>query len=121
MASKLVAIVAGVGPGTGAAIAKTFAKAYPVVLLARRPESYESLANEINGSGGKALGISTDVSDPQSVKDAMALMEKEFGSGFGAAVSGISLALPSIRLTGQGGYIQCLWRLQAGTVPGAGY
>jgi len=33
MASKLIAIIAGVGPGTGAAVAKKFAASYPVVLL----------------------------------------------------------------------------------------
>lgn len=78
MASKAIAIVAGVGPGTGASVARRFAKAYPVVLLARNPDNYESLAKEINGSGGKAIGISTDVSSPDSLKNAMAQINKEF-------------------------------------------
>jgi NADP-dependent 3-hydroxy acid dehydrogenase YdfG len=85
--SQLIAIVAGVGPGTGAAVARKFAASYPVVLMARKPESYNDLVKEINGSGGKAVGISTDVADTKSVKDAVGQIEKEFGSGVGAAVS----------------------------------
>jgi NADP-dependent 3-hydroxy acid dehydrogenase YdfG len=87
MASKLVAIIAGVGPGTGAAVARKFAAFYPVVLLARKPESYNEIVKEINGNGGKAIGVSTDVSDEKSVKNAIGQVEKEFGSGVTAAVS----------------------------------
>tara|TARA_R110002003_G_scaffold30_3_gene1817 strand:- start:15792 stop:16484 length:693 start_codon:yes stop_codon:yes gene_type:complete len=87
MASKLIAVVAGVGPGTGASVARKFAKAYPVVLLARKPENFESLANEINSSGGKALGISTDVSDASSLKHAVDAIKKEFGNDVGAAAA----------------------------------
>jgi NADP-dependent 3-hydroxy acid dehydrogenase YdfG len=88
MASKLVAIVAGVGAGTGASVARKFATAYPVVLLARNPDNYQSLVEEINGKGGKAIGISTDVSDPQSVKNAFAKIAEEFGGDVGVAVRG---------------------------------
>jgi NADP-dependent 3-hydroxy acid dehydrogenase YdfG len=88
MASKLVAIVAGVGAGTGASVARKFATAYPVVLLARNPDNYQSLVEEINGKGGKAIGISTDVSDPQSVKNAFGKIAEEFGSDVGVAVRG---------------------------------
>jgi len=86
MASKLIAIIAGVGPGTGAAVARKFAASYPVVVLARKPDSYNDIVKEINGNGGKAIGISTDISDENSVKDAIVQVEKEFGSGVGAAV-----------------------------------
>ena len=86
MTSKLIAIVAGVGAGTGASVARRFAKAYPVVLLARNPENFQSLAEEINSNGGKAIGISTDVSDSQSVQNAVNTIKKEFGSDVGAAV-----------------------------------
>ncbi|MCJ1290197.1 hypothetical protein MMC34_001733 [Xylographa carneopallida] len=68
--SSALAIIAGVGPGTGAALAKKFAKEYPVVLLARNPSNYDSLVEEIEKSGGKAVGISTDVSSPESVEEA---------------------------------------------------
>ena len=86
MASKLIAIVAGVGSGTGASVARKFATAYPVVLLARKPENFEGLAKEINEKGGKAIGISTDVSDSKSVKNAVETIKKEFGQDVAAAV-----------------------------------
>lgn len=86
MSSKLIAVVAGVGPGTGASVARKFAAKYPVVLLARNPENYESLAKEINDKGGKAIGISTDISNTDSVKNAVTQIKKEFGDDVGAAV-----------------------------------
>jgi NAD(P)-dependent dehydrogenase (short-subunit alcohol dehydrogenase family) len=87
MASTLVAIIAGVGPGTGAAVARRFAKAYPVVLLARKASSYDALVKEINGNGGTAIGISADVSDEASIKSAFAEVEKQFGANVGAAAA----------------------------------
>ena len=77
MASKAFAIVAGVGPGTGAACARRFASAYPVVLMARNPDNYESLVQEINKSGGKAMGISADVSSEESMKAAFDKIKQE--------------------------------------------
>jgi len=87
MVSKLITIVAGVGPGTGASVARKFSAKYPVVLLARKPENYESLASEINAGGGKALGISTDVSNAASLSNAVSAMKKEFGDDVGAAAA----------------------------------
>lgn len=86
MAPSPIAIIAGVGAGTGAAVARKFAASYPVVLLARTPESYESLVKEINSSGGKAIGISTDVADAASISNAAEQIKKEFGSDVKAAV-----------------------------------
>lgn len=73
------AIVAGVGPGTGATVARKFAASYPVALLARNPANYEDLVKEIQSSGGKAIGISSDVSDAASVKSAFSKINSEFG------------------------------------------
>ncbi|TLS25482.1 hypothetical protein PpBr36_07484 [Pyricularia pennisetigena] len=78
MASKaFYAIVAGVGPGTGRAAALRLAKAYPVVLLARKPDSYRDLVAEIQQGGGSAVGISADTSDAGSVRSAFAAIKKE--------------------------------------------
>ncbi|KAM0558104.1 hypothetical protein ACHAPJ_005271 [Fusarium lateritium] len=78
MASKsFYAVVAGVGPGTGRSTALRFAQKYPVVLLARRPESYESTLADVKKAGGKAIGISADVSDPASLKKAFEQISKE--------------------------------------------
>ena len=80
MATKAFAIIAGVGPGTGAAVARKFATHYSVALLARRASNYEPLVDEINKSGGRAIGFSTDVTDAKSVKEAIAECEKSFGA-----------------------------------------
>ena len=87
MAAKAFAVVAGVGPGTGASAARRFGKAYPVFLLARKPESYESTVKEINSSGGQAFGISTDLSSAESLKGAFSKIEQQFpGARCAAAV-----------------------------------
>lgn len=72
-------MIAGVGTGTGSAVARRFAKAYSIVVLARNPENYNSIVNEINSSGGKAVGIKADVSDEKSVQNAFGQIAKEFG------------------------------------------
>jgi len=84
---KAWAIVVGVGPGTGASVARRFAKNYAVALLARKPENFEPLADEINKAGGKAVGISCDASDGKSVKSAFEKLQKEMdGAPLAAAI-----------------------------------
>lgn len=83
--SKFFAVVAGVGPGTGAAVARKFGLQYPVALLARDPANYEPYVKEINDAGGKAIGISTDVSDAGSVQGAFQKIATEFGAASCAA------------------------------------
>ncbi|KAK0705313.1 hypothetical protein B0H67DRAFT_498229 [Lasiosphaeris hirsuta] len=79
MASKaFYAVIAGVGAGTGRSVALRFAQAYPVALLARKPESYNDIVAEIQKAGGQAIGISTDTADPESVKSAFEIIRKEF-------------------------------------------
>ncbi|KAI0198747.1 NAD(P)-binding protein [Astrocystis sublimbata] len=91
MASKLFAVVAGAGTGTGRAVALRFAKTYPVVLMARKPESYETTVSEINQAGGRALGITADVTDTKSMKIAFNSIKKELpGSKLAAAVYNVS-------------------------------
>ncbi|PYH49564.1 oxidoreductase, short chain dehydrogenase/reductase family [Aspergillus saccharolyticus JOP 1030-1] len=86
-ATKPFAIVAGVGPGTGASIARRFAKAYSVVVLARNPANYESVVDEINSSGGQATGFSADLSDPQGFQSTFEQITKQYtGSPLAAAV-----------------------------------
>jgi NAD(P)-dependent dehydrogenase (short-subunit alcohol dehydrogenase family) len=71
----------------GRSVALKFAKAYPVVLLARNPANYESIVKEIKDSGGQAVGFPTDVASQSSVKDAFAQIQKEFkGKKLAAAI-----------------------------------
>ncbi|CAI7592904.1 unnamed protein product [Penicillium glandicola] len=85
MASKALAIIAGVGPGTGASIARKFGKSYSVVVLARNPDNYDPVVQEINSNGGQAIGISTDVSDSKSVNAAFDKIQEQYPSSKVAA------------------------------------
>ena len=78
MAHKAFAVIAGVGPGTGAAISRRFASAYPVALLGRSPSKFDWLVQEINDGGGKAIAVKTDVSNETSVKEAFGKIHDEF-------------------------------------------
>jgi len=78
--TKAWAIVAGVGPGTGASVARRFAQYYSVALLARKPTNYDPIVKEINDAGGKAIGISTDCADGKSVQAAFDTIKKEMGN-----------------------------------------
>ncbi|OAA67703.1 oxidoreductase, short chain dehydrogenase/reductase family [Akanthomyces lecanii RCEF 1005] len=81
--AKPIAIIAGAGPGTGAAIARRFARAYPVVLLSRSQGSLDPLVAEIEkvNGGGSAVGIPTDVTDKASMASAMDKVRERFGGG----------------------------------------
>ena len=86
ISQNLYALIAGVGPGTGRAVALRFAQTYPVVLLARKPESYEGVVSEIRAAGGQAFGVTADTSDAESVKKALGEVKELEGRGLGAAV-----------------------------------
>jgi NAD(P)-dependent dehydrogenase (short-subunit alcohol dehydrogenase family) len=74
------AIVAGVGPGTGAALARALAKeGYVVGLLSRHADSSQPVAEEIRASGGKALAVQADVTDRRSVQAAVAQIRQSLG------------------------------------------
>jgi len=101
--SKAWAIVVGVGPGTGASVARKFALKYPVALLARNPTNYEPIIKEIEAAGGKAIGISTDVADGKSVVNAFEKIKAAMGGAQLAAavfnVGGKFIRKPFLELT----------------------
>jgi NAD(P)-dependent dehydrogenase (short-subunit alcohol dehydrogenase family) len=75
-----VAAVLGVGPGLGSAVARRFAReGFSVALMARREESVSGVRREIEESGGKALPVSTDATDPASVAAAFGQVRGELG------------------------------------------
>ena len=65
---KGLAVIAGVGPGTGAALARRFGQGYTVALLARSQETLDEVVKDVKSNGGDAIGFSTDVTSESSVK-----------------------------------------------------
>jgi NADP-dependent 3-hydroxy acid dehydrogenase YdfG len=66
---KVVIIITGAGSGLGETTARLFsARGVSVVLGARRVDRLRSLADELTGSGGKALAVTTDVTYCDQVK-----------------------------------------------------
>src|SRR5207249_5560775 len=64
-----VVVITGASSGLGEATARHLcAQGATVVLGARRAERIQALADELNGDGGKALALQTDVTDADQVK-----------------------------------------------------
>lgn len=67
-----IAVVTGAGRGIGRAIALKFAnEGADIVCISRTAENSEKVANEVRALGRKAWGISADVSNSQSVTEAV--------------------------------------------------
>ena len=74
-------IVAGVGPGLGASLARALSReGFAVGLLARKFESSEPVASEIRSHGGKALALSVDVTERSAVLAAVEKCRAELGT-----------------------------------------
>ncbi len=79
--SGRVAMVTGASSGLGAQFARTLARAGAgVVLAARRVERLKTLRAEIEAAGGDAHVVTLDVTDPDSIKAAVAHAETEMGT-----------------------------------------
>lgn len=64
-----VVVITGASSGLGEATARHLsAQGASVVLGARRIERLQSLADELNNLGGKAVAMETDVTDPEQVQ-----------------------------------------------------
>jgi len=75
-----VAIVTGASRGIGAVSARAFARAgASVVLAARDKDAITAIAREIQGAGGQAYPVGTDVSDPASVRNLIGETVDRFG------------------------------------------
>lgn len=78
-AKKPVAVVVGVGAGLGAALARRFASAYTVALVARGAGKLEELTGEIKAAGGQAVAVPADVSKAGEIEAAFARIREEIG------------------------------------------
>jgi len=75
-----VVVITGASSGLGAATARLLsAEGASVVLGARRVDRIQSLADELNAKGGKALAIATDVTHVEQVKKLVDSAVQKFG------------------------------------------
>ena len=75
-----VALITGVGPGLGAALARRFARGgYAVALVARSPKFIAELAGEISSLGQRALAITADIAEASEISAAVAKTRSELG------------------------------------------
>lgn len=75
-----VVVISGASSGLGMQMAKGFAgQGADLVIMARRIEKLEALAEEIRAMGVKCLPIQCDVTKPEVVNEAAEKAEAEFG------------------------------------------
>ncbi len=91
--SKAVAVITGVGPGLGAALAHRFATSYAVAILARKADYLKSLASEIRKSGATVLDLPCDVSDPAQISNAFRAIRNDLGEPEMFAMRGLAQSL----------------------------
>jgi NAD(P)-dependent dehydrogenase (short-subunit alcohol dehydrogenase family) len=74
------AVIAGVGPGLGASLARAFHReGYAVALLSRQRESARPVAQEIAAERGQALALAVDVGDREAVLRAAERISRDLG------------------------------------------
>ena len=73
---KPVAVIAGAGPGNGAALARRFIEAgYAIALLSRHPATLDPVPDDLSA----ARSFACDVTDPISVERAFASIRSDLG------------------------------------------
>ena len=74
--SNKVALITGVGPGTGSSIARRFSKGgYKVAMIARDKERLKKLENELEGS----KGYSCELRNPEYLNNTIDEIIEDFG------------------------------------------
>ena len=76
---KPVAVVVGVGPGLGAALARRFAREYAVAITARSADYLHTLGEDLRKAGGVALEVQADAGSREQVEAAFKSIRERLG------------------------------------------
>jgi len=76
---KPIAVVVGVGPGLGAALAHRYAEAFSLAILARREDYLRKLAVDLRQRGGTVLDLACDVSNHAQMVEAFHAIRANLG------------------------------------------
>lgn len=107
------AIIVGAGTGTGAEVAKLFAKAgYGVAVARRNADALTSLVAEIEQSGAHAKSVGADASDERAVIDLFDTAERALGSVEVAVFNAAGIMRGSILETTKNDF-ELMWRASA--------
>ena len=80
MSTPSTVMIAGVGPGLGAALARRFAQAgHPTALGARSKTALMEITSQVSQAGGVALTVPYDVTDDQAVTAAIGQVQSQLG------------------------------------------
>jgi len=80
MAAAQIAVIVGVGPGLGRAVAERFARGgFDIVLMARSTQRLSGIADAVRAAGREAHVIGVDVTAPDSVAAAFAEVRTRLG------------------------------------------
>lgn len=95
-----VALVTGASAGLGQHFARTLAAhGAAVAVAARRADRLESLVEEIRAAGGRALALSMDVADGDSIRRGFDLAQQAFGPvDVTVNNAGISIVKPALQM-----------------------
>lgn len=93
-----VALVTGASSGFGRHFATLLSRAgASVVLAARRTDLIQSAADEINAAGGRALAVTMDVTDSDSISAALDSAEEAFGV-VNVVINNAGITIPKLLL-----------------------
>jgi NAD(P)-dependent dehydrogenase (short-subunit alcohol dehydrogenase family) len=96
MATSRVAVVTGAGTGIGKAAALALLKeGYSVALAGRRAELLEKAVAD-SGAGTRAIAVSTDVGNPESVRALFAKVKASFGGRLDVLFNNAGMGAPAI-------------------------
>jgi len=112
---KGCAVVVGAGTGTGAEVAKRFAKGgYPVALARRNAEALAPLVAEIEAAGGQAQAFGADASDEGAVASLFESAEGALGPVEVAVFNAAGFTMGSILDTSLEAFEE-MWRTRSST------